>query len=48
MRRNLDTTKLVEVWMVVMVKGIGEKLFDGVSTELSWGQADGMHHQQIS
>ena len=38
MRRNLDTTKLVEVWMVVMVKGIGEKLFDGVPTELSWGK----------
>jgi hypothetical protein len=30
--------------MVVMVKGIGEKLFDGVATELSWRQADGVQH----
>jgi hypothetical protein len=30
-----------------VVKGIGEKLFDGVATDLSWGQTDGVQHQQI-
>jgi hypothetical protein len=47
MRRNFDPTQLLEIRVAVVVKGIGEKLFDGVATELSWGQADGVQHQQI-
>jgi hypothetical protein len=47
MRRNLDATQLVVIGVAVVVKGIGEKLFNGIATELPRGQADGVHHQQI-
>ena len=47
MRRNLDTTQLVVIGVAVVVKGIGEKLFNGIATELPGGQADGVHHQQV-
>jgi hypothetical protein len=47
MRRNFDPTQLLEIRVTVVVKGIGEKLFNGIATELPGGQADGVHHQQI-